>query len=211
MNVFLWYWLTWLILDKYPYCCCFMVYRPNHCKVHLASMFFNLHIGHMTDMPRNIERADTNPIPFSRWHMNSDNWRLGGKIIRTVYWCQTGKIASEPNSFLSANWLLRHGMSHFLCQLFNSSKLITSAEEGGYVFSSVCLSVCLSACLSDYSQTCERILTKFFGGAGHGSRTKCYNFGGDPDHASDPGVQSPKSGSSGSAEVCALWAYLLVL
>ena len=31
-----------------------------------------------------------------------------------------------------------------------------------------------------------------------------YNFGGDPDHASDPGVQSPKSGSSGSAKVCAL-------
>ena len=85
------------------------------------------------------------------------------------------------------------------CQHF-----ITSAEEGGYVFSSVCLSVCPS----DYSQTCERILTKFFGGVGHGSRTKWYNFGGDPDHASDPGVQSPKSGSSGSAEVCGLWAYL---
>ena len=33
-------------------------------------------------------------------------------------------------------------------------------------------SVCLSVCLSDYSQTCERILTKFFGGVGHGSRTK---------------------------------------
>ena len=48
--------------------------------------------------------------------------------------------------------------------------IITSAEEGGYVFGSVCLSV----------------------------------FGGDPDHASDPGVQSPKSGSFGSAEVCAL-------
>ena len=26
----------------------------------------------------------------------------------------------------------------------------------------------------------------------------------DPDHASDSGVESPKSGSSGSAEVCAL-------
>jgi len=39
---------------------------------------------------------------------------------------------------------------------------------------------------------------------GHGSRTKWYNFGGDPDHASDLGVQSPKSGSSGSAEVCSL-------
>jgi len=33
-------------------------------------------------------------------------------------------------------------------------------------------SVCLSVCLSDYSQTCERILTKFFVGVGHGSRTK---------------------------------------
>ena len=73
-----------------------------------------------------------------------------------------------------------------------------------FLVRSVCLSVCLSVCPSDYSQTCERILTKFFGGVGHGSRTKWYNFGGDPDHASDPGVQSPKSGSSGSAEVCGL-------
>jgi len=69
-------------------------------------------------------------------------------------------------------------------------------------------SVCLSVCPLDYSQTCERILTKFFGGVGHGSRTKWYNFGGNPDHALDPGVQSPKSGSSGSAEVCALWVLL---
>jgi len=46
--------------------------------------------------------------------------------------------------------------------------LVTSAEEGGYVFSSVSLPVCPS----DYSQTCERILTKFFGEVGHGSRTK---------------------------------------
>ena len=62
------------------------------------------------------------------------------------------------------------------CSLTNStqtaSSLITSAEEGGYVFGSVCLSVCLSVCPSDYSQTCERILTKFFVGVGHGSRTK---------------------------------------
>ena len=46
--------------------------------------------------------------------------------------------------------------------------IFTSAEEGGYVFGSVCLSVCPS----DYSQTCERILTKFFVVVGHGSRTK---------------------------------------
>ena len=66
------------------------------------------------------------------------------------------------------------------------------------------LSVSLSVCPSDYSQTCKRILTKIFGGVGHGSGTKCYNFGGDPDHASDPGVQSPKSGYSRTAEVCAV-------
>jgi len=72
-------------------------------------------------------------------------------------------------------------------------------------------SVCLSVCPLDYSQTCERIFTKFFGGVGHGSRTKWYNFGGDPDHTSDPGVQSPKSGSSASVEVCALWAYLVII
>jgi len=39
---------------------------------------------------------------------------------------------------------------------------VTSAEEGGDVFGAVCLSVCPS----DYSQTCERILMKFFGGWG---------------------------------------------
>jgi len=45
-----------------------------------------------------------------------------------------------------------------------NSCFITSAEEGGYVYGSVCLSVCLSICPSDYSQTCERILTKFLEG-----------------------------------------------
>jgi len=42
---------------------------------------------------------------------------------------------------------------------------ITSTEEGGYVFGSVCLSVCPL----DYSQTCERILKKLFVGVWHGS------------------------------------------
>ena len=71
----------------------------------------------------------------------------------------------------------------------------------------LCFRCCLFVCPSDYSQTCEWILTKFFGGVGHGSRTKWYNFGGDLDRASDPGVQSPKSGCSGSAEVCSLWVH----
>jgi len=50
--------------------------------------------------------------------------------------------------------------------------IVTSTEEGGYVFGAVCLSVCLSVCPSDYSQTCEQILTNFFVGVGHGSGTK---------------------------------------
>ena len=78
----------------------------------------------------------------------------------------------------------------------------------------VCLFVCLSVCPSDYSQTCERILTKFFGGVGHGSRTKWYTFGGDPDHASYPGVQSPKSGSrigGGLFSVSAFLFYIMQL
>ena len=104
------------------------------------------------------------------------------------------------------------GATKFLClnDALNSMLVqyfFTSTEEGGYVFGSVCLSVCPS----DYSQTCERILTKFFGGVGHGSRTKWYKFGGDPDHGSDLGVQSPKSGSSKSAEVCSLSIFLVNL
>ena len=98
------------------------------------------------------------------------------------------------------------------CKAFESL-LPPPKKEVMFLVRSVCLSVCLSVCPSDYSQTCERILTKFFVGVGHGSRTKWYNFGGDPDHTSDPGVQSPKSGSSGlpcSAEVCALWVLLVM-
>ena len=74
----------------------------------------------------------------------------------------------------------------------------------------VCLSACLSVCRITYKLV-NGFWRNFLDGVGHGSRTKWYNFGGDPDHASDPGVQSPKSGSSGSAEVCALWVLLVLL
>ena len=87
-------------------------------------------------------------------------------------------------------------------------------NEVMFLVRSVCLFVCLSVCLSVRRITRKLVngfLTKFFGGVGHGSRTKWYNFGGDPDHASDPGVQSPKSGSSVSAEVCALWVLLVLV
>jgi len=75
--------------------------------------------------------------------------------------------------------------------------LITSAEEGGYVFTSVCLSVCLSVRRSDNWKSCERILTKFLRGVGHDPGTKWLNFDDDPDHRPVPGVRSPKSGFTG--------------
>ena len=55
-------------------------------------------------------------------------------------------------------------------QFVVSVSVITSAEEGGYVFTSVCLSVCLSVCPSGNWKSCKRILTKFLGGVGHAQR-----------------------------------------
>jgi len=59
------------------------------------------------------------------------------------------------------------------------------------------LFVCLSVCPSDNWRSCERILTKFLGGVGHGPGTNDCNFGDNPDHRPDPGVRSPKSGFTG--------------
>ena len=61
----------------------------------------------------------------------------------------------------------------------------------------VCLAVYLSDCPSDNWKSCERILTKFLGGVGHGPWTNEFNFGDDPDHRPDPGVRSLKSGFTG--------------
>jgi len=98
----------------------------------------------------------------------------------------------------------------------------------------------LFVCPSDNLNSCERILTKFIGGVGHGPGTKWLNFGDDPDHHLDPGVRSLKSGFTGlskmyavdsdqscianlhcknhsaivlccrSARVCALWVFLVI-
>ena len=60
------------------------------------------------------------------------------------------------------------------------------------------LFVCLSVRrITEKVVTCKRILTKFLGVVGHGPGTKWLNFGDDPLHSPDPGVQSPKSGYTG--------------
>jgi len=56
---------------------------------------------------------------------------------------------------------------------------------------------CLFVCPSDNWKSCERILTKFLGGVGHGPGTMWLNFGYDLDHRSDLWVRSPKSGFTG--------------
>jgi len=85
--------------------------------------------------------------------------------------------------------------------------IVTSAEEGGYVFGAVCLSVCLSVRLlanlwTDFDEI-------FWRGRAwlKDQEIQFWWRSADPDHASDPGVQSPKSGSSRSAEVCSLWVH----
>ena len=89
---------------------------------------------------------------------------------------------------------------------FLGHPVVTSAEEGGYVFTSVCLSVCLSVCPShNWKNNCERILTKFLGWVGHGPGTNELNFADDPDHRPDRGVRSPKSGFTGLSNYQRIW------
>jgi len=101
----------------------------------------------------------------------------------------------------------------------------------------LCYHFGLFSCPLDNWKSCEQVLMKFLGGVG----SKWLNFGDDPDHHPDPGVQSPKSGFTGllkkylvdsdqscianlhckkhsaillcwrSAEVCALWVLLVVI
>ena len=90
---------------------------------------------------------------------------------------------------------------HVLCSLPPPKK------EVMFLVRSVCLSVCMSAGLlanlwTDFDEI-------FWRGRAW-LRDQWYNFGDDPGHASDPGVQSPKSRCSGSAEVCAFWVLLVV-
>ena len=55
------------------------------------------------------------------------------------------------------------------------------------------LFVCLFVCLSDDWKSCERILTKFLAGIGHGPWNDGFNFGDNLDYRPDPGVRSQKS------------------
>ena len=108
---------------------------------------------------------------------------------RPSFYTTTGQCSNVITNELTNQLTNKNNQSHYLL----AEVIITSAEEGGYVFTSVCLSVCLSL-RRITEKSCEWILTKFLGGVGHGPETKGVNFGDDPDHRPDPGVRSPKSG-----------------
>ena len=71
-----------------------------------------------------------------------------------LWWCHCPCCWIQPINLLPS----RHSV--VVTQWCHLYSFITSAEEGGYVFGSVCLSVCPS----DYSQTCEWIMTNFWRG-----------------------------------------------
>jgi len=146
-------------------------------------------------------------LPSSGWDISkSTSWpvSLPLKIKKNI---KNNSLPYTYNRF-TALWILsgttRVSWYHYatISTMIKREILLLSPtkKEVMFLVRSVCLSV-------------RRITRKlvngfwwiFWRGRAWLSRTKWYNFGGDLDHASDPGVQSPKSGSSGSVEVCALW------
>ena len=96
-------------------------------------------------------------------------------------WGRNGRILTQRTLLqLTWEWLI----------VLIGILLITSAE-GGNVFTLVCLSVWLSVKIITEWKSCERILTKFLGGVGHGPGTNEFNF--SDESGSLSGSRSPKS------------------
>jgi len=87
---------------------------------------------------------------------------------------------------LAVNCLLHVWYDRYLSSIIMISGI-------GAFFKSLCQHFGLFVCLSDNWKSCERILTKFLGGVGHGPGTKWLNLGDNPDHCPDPGVWNPDS------------------
>ena len=104
--------------------------------------------------------------------MSMRNLGIGLARIRTRTWNESIDIQDAPSSpHVSTYSEPRPNTPSWnaLCRQHADNLLPPLKNEVMFLVRSVCLSVCLSVCPSDYSQTCERILTKFFGGVGHGS------------------------------------------
>jgi len=75
--------------------------------------------------------------------------------------CISIENCAGKQSLFNYCWVfISFGPIKMLSTAMRSYNFITSAEEGGHVFGSVCLSVCPL----DYSKCSKRILLKFFGG-----------------------------------------------
>jgi len=147
---------------------------------------------------RRITRKLVNGFWRNFWRGRA--WRKD-QVIQFWWWSGSRFGSGSPKSEIR---ILRIGGG--LCSLSTSSYLRQRRRLCFWWGLFVCLFVWLSVGLLANLWT---DFDEIFWRSRHGSRTKWYNFGGDPDHASDLGVQSPKSVSSRSAEVCAVWAYLV--
>jgi len=119
------------------------------------------------------QQMHVGPVSLVHFAVGHSVWSNSAKAKNTRLASAISK-AGELKKLSKYNlklWLLDMHRANRITMLPLVPTFVTSAEEGGYVFGAVCLSVCLSVCLfvclsvcpSDYSQTCERILTKFFG------------------------------------------------
>ena len=107
-------------------------------------------------------------------------WRNFRTVLHIINYCMHKGLRTEKKS---------KSVNENECEL----NVINYLRRRSFLVQSVCLSVCPS----DNWKSCERILTKFFGGLGHDPRNDGFNFGDDPHRRPDPGVRSPKSGFNG--------------
>ena len=155
-------------------------------------------------------RSPSSASGSNRWWWAAARRPLGQRSSER-YWMSPCKrpwslTCSDRSSVLCPDRDSSRMLSGFLA--FAIFSLPLPKKEAMFLVRFVCLFVCLSV---------RRITRKLVNGfwrnfwRGRAWLKDQYNFGGDPDHALDPGVQSPKSGSSRSAEVCALWVLLVLL
>jgi len=123
---------------------------------------------------------------LSRLRIDSLQVKLNGKIkwSKSLY---DGIVTGVSKSRFD---LYRVLITYRYSYHYHMTLLPQPKKEVMFLLRSFCLSIC-------FSVRCERILTKFLGGVGHGAGIKGINFGEDPDHRPDPGVRSPKSGFTG--------------
>jgi len=113
-----------------------------------------------------------------------------------------GRMEPIPPLLHYAAWLVTRTKLQTHDGVYDRTDTRTDTRNCCYLRqTSLCFLFRLFVCPSDNWKSCERILTKFLGGIGHGPGTNEFNFGDDPDHRPDPGVCIPKSAFTGLSKL----------